>query len=258
MFRSLASLGGIHVLLVLALAACGGSGSDAAPPTENLTGFWQLFLTPTGSPTENGPSAIYLSQNGATIAGAGTIGTMSGAAFSMTSNGGSFVAAFNGTATATTANGTVTFTGGGLNASGTFRLARFTPAGTLSVSGMIGSNSIDITTTSGYGSRDYSDPALTMLAEVEIGAANVDAQLEIDFSPGGLTVGALNVPGDVTALVLYRSGATIVEVETTSGTLTVTQYDSNGFAGSFSLTLDGGGTITGSFDVSFDLESFDG
>jgi len=254
MIRSLASLG-IHVLLVLGLAACGGGGNDAAPPTENLTGFWQLFLTPTGSSTETGPTAVYLAQSGATITGAGVIGTMSGASFSMTANSGAFVAAFNGTATANAATGTVTLTGI-INATGTFPLARFTPAGTFDVSGTIDGATVNLSSTAAYGSLDYGDVALTQLDEVEIGVADANAQLEIAFSPTGLVVGALNVPADITAVVLYRTGATVTE-STSSGTVTITQYDANGIAGSFTLNIDAGGTISGTFDVSFDIQSYD-
>ncbi|HEX6812435.1 MAG TPA: hypothetical protein VF384_12475 [Planctomycetota bacterium] len=252
MIRCLASLG-VRVLLVLTLAACGG-GSDAAPPTENLTGFWQLYLTPTGSTTEQGPSAIYLSQTDAMISAAGATGSMSGASFTLTVDSGGIVAQFNGTATPTSAAGTVTLTSL-ITVTATFRLERFTPVGTFDVSGTIDGVAVDLTG-AGYGSLDYVDEALTQLGEVEIGAADVDAQLEIAFSPTGLVVGALGVPDDITAVVLYRTGSTVTE-STCAGSVTITQYDGSGIAGSFTLTLDAGGTITGTFEVSFDLESYD-
>ena len=253
MIRSLASHG-VRVLLALALVACGG-GSDAAPPTEDLTGFWQLFLTPAGSTTETGPSAVYLSQTGAIITGAGTVGTMSGASFSMTVDSGGLVASFQGLATASSATGTVTLSGP-FQATGTFRLARFAPTGTFEVSGTIDGVMVDLTTTAGYGSLDYADFALTLLDEVEIGAADAHQQIEIDFSPNGLNVGTLGVPSDITAVVLYRSGSSVTE-STSSGTVTITHYDANGIAGSFTLTLDSGDTIGGTFDVSFDIQSYD-
>lgn len=245
------------VLGAIMLAACGGGGGGSAPPSQDLTGYWLLYLTPNGAPNETGPSAVYLSQTGATISGAGTTGSMSGDSFTMVSSGGSFVAQFNGTASATSASGSATFTGG-LSGTGTFRLERFAPTGTVTVTGTIDTETVDITSTTAIGSRDYTDLLLSNLDEVEICAADATQQIEIDFSPPfSLAVGALSVPTTVDAVVLFRRGTSVIETNTSSGTLTVTQYDSDGFAGSFSLTLAAGGTITGTFDVAFDIASYD-
>lgn len=245
------------VLGALALAACGGGGGGSAPPSEDMTGYWLVYLAPSGAPDEVGPTPIYLSQTDAAIVGAGTVGSMSGNAFSLVANGGTFNVRFDGTATATTASGSVTFTGA-ISGSGSFRLERFTPTGSVTVNGTIGTEAVDITTTTGIGSRDYTDVMLTNLEEVEVCAADATQQFEINFSPPSALAGtSLSVPSAISANVVFRRGAAIVDTDASAGTLTVTSYGPNGFAGSFSLTLAAGGTITGSFDVSFDIACYD-
>ena len=56
-------------------------------------------------------------------------------------------------------------------------------------------------------------------------------------------------------LVRHRARA---ELDADSGTVTVTAFDDNGFTGSFSLTFPGGGTLTGTFDVVWDIEAYAG
>ena len=237
------------------LAACGGGGGAAAP-TVDMTGYWQVYLTPAGAPAETGPSAVYIAQNGAVLSGAGIAGTVAANAFTMTTNAGVFVASFTGIASTNAANGTMSLTGL-INATGTFRLARFQPTGTLTVNGTIGADPIALTTTTAAGGRDYGDTMLTMLEEVEVVGADAQQHLEIDLLAAGLALGTRNLPADVDATVTWRRGADITESDVTSGTLTVTQYDAGGFAGSFTFTLQAGGSITGSFAVAYDIESYD-
>lgn len=240
---------------LLGLGSCGGGGGGAAP-TINLTGYWQLYLTPTGG-AETGPSAVYLTQSGATVDGAAITGTVSGNSFTITSAvSGLFTVNCQGTLSGTVATGTMTLSGL-INGTGTFRLVGFTPTGTLAASGTVQGVPVNMTTTAGIGKRAYSDAGLTMLTQVEIVAAYGSQHLEIDFSPAGLTVGTLAVPGTVTATVVYRDDVNTIELAASSGTVTVTRYNGSGFAGSFALTLPGGGSLTGTFDVSWDIAAYD-
>ncbi|MCC6670028.1 MAG: hypothetical protein IT458_03140 [Planctomycetes bacterium] len=243
------------VALLLGLGACGGGGGSGGTPA-NLAGYWQLYLTPTGSTVETGPSPVFLSQNGATVDGAAITGTVSGNSFTMTSNAIVFTTSFTGTVSGGIASGTMSISGI-INATGTFRLVPMTPTGTMSATGTVQGQSVNMTTTAAIGSRDYTDPGLTMLDEVEIAMAYGSEHLEIDFSAAGMAVGALGVPGTVTATVLYRNDTTTTELAASSGTVTVTRYDGSGCAGSFTLNLPGGGTLTGSFDVSWNIAAYD-
>jgi hypothetical protein len=240
--------------VLLGLAACSGGGGPAAP-TVDLSGYWRFYMTPTGSP-EIGPSPVFLSQTGAALDGAAISGTVSGNGFTVTSSPGPFVLSLSGSASPTLATGNLAISGG-INANGTFRMVKFVPTGTMSATGTVAGQSVTMTGATAIGSRDYSDASLTILEEVEIALAYGNEHLEIDFSPGGLAIGALAVPGTVTVAVVYRNDVSEVEVDATAGTLTVTKYDGTGFAGSFTLTLPGGGSLTGSFDVSWDIASFE-
>lgn len=244
----------LFALACLLLAACGGGGGGTLPAAVDLTGYWQLYLTPAGF-QEIGPSCVYLSQTGSLVDGAAINGTVSGNVVVLSSTATSIQTAFAGTATSTAVNGTFAITGA-VTVNGSFRLVKFTPTGTVAISGTVGSTAVDLDLATGVGSRDFSDQAKTVLEEVELVAAIGSEHLELDFTPAGLTVGVLAVPGDVAATVTYRNDATDVELDG-SGTLTLTRYDGSGFAGSFTLTLTGGGTLTGSFDVSWDIASYE-
>jgi hypothetical protein len=242
--------------LLLGLSGCGSDG-ELLPPTIDLTGYWMLYLTPTGALNENGPSPVFLTQTGAAVDGAAIVGTVSGNTFSLTSAvPGLFTMYVNGALVGNEATGTMLMTGG-ISATGTFRMVGFTPTGTLTATGTLQSTAVNITTNAAIGSRDYTDPGLTVLDEVEIAAAYGSEHFEIDFSATGMAVGALAVPGTVTATVTYRTDAVTIEIPATGGTVTVTTFDGNGFAGSFSLTFPGNETLTGTFTVSWDIAAYD-
>jgi hypothetical protein len=240
---------------ILGSIGCGSSDTALGAPAD-LTGYWQLYLTPTGSPVETGPSPVFLSQNGATVDGAAITGTVSGNSFTMSSNATVFTISLTGTVSGGVATGSVTISGT-INATGTFRLVPMTPTGTMTATGTIQGQAVNMTTTAAIGSRDYTDPGLTLLNEVDIAMAYGNEHLEIDFSAAGMAMGSLSVPGTITASVLYRTDTATVELAASSGTVTVTRYDGNGCAGSFTLTLPGGGSLTGSFDVSWDISAYD-
>jgi hypothetical protein len=144
-----------------------------------------------------------------------------------------------------------------VNATGTFRLVRFTPLGTMTASGTLDNVDVEMSTDSAIGSRNYTDEGLTVLERVEITAAYGSEHLAITFDASGLVVGVLGVPGAVTATVSYRDDVNDIELDADGGTMTVTAFDDDGFSGSFSLTLPGGGTLTGTFDVVWDIEAYD-
>jgi hypothetical protein len=240
---------------ILGSIGCGSSDTALGTPAD-LTGYWQLYLTPTGG-TEVGPSPVYLSQTGGTVDGAAINGTVVGNTVSLTSTaGGLFTTAFVGMVSGTTIAGTMSISGT-ITATGTFRLVRFTPTGTMTAVGTIQGISVLMNSTAAIGARDYADQGLTTLAEVEIAMAYGSEHLEIDFSPAGLAVGTLSVPGTITAAVTYRDDLVAIELDADGGTVTVTQYDGTGFAGSFALTLPGGGSLNGTFAVSWDIAAYD-
>ncbi|HEX5050390.1 MAG TPA: hypothetical protein VFZ65_01330 [Planctomycetota bacterium] len=237
------------------LAACGGGGGGTAAPAYDLTGYWQLFLTPAGAP-EVGPLPVYLGQTGSAIDGVALTGSMSGASFSVQADAGAFTIGLAGTASsADSAAGTVTLAGA-IVGTGTFHLERYQPMGTMSVSGTLDGTTLDLMSSNATCMRSFSDTGLTTLRAVTVILGTAAFDIQIELAPAGLAIGTLSVPGTVTAQVLCRSDTAIVSEDVTSGTLTITRYNINGIMGSYSLTT-AVGTITGSFDVMADLASYD-
>jgi hypothetical protein len=248
-----------RALAVLAFAgatACSGGGGGAAPAAFDFTGYWQLFLTPSGSANEVGPLPAYFTQTGSTFGGVDVSGTMSASSFTITASGGDFTITLAGTATsADEGAGNATFSGA-VTGSGTFRLQRYHPAGTMDASGSLDGHGISSTSTTATGMRKYSDVAHTTLTSVTVVLTDANVDLEIQLDASGLAVGALAVPGTINASIVFRIDGAVVEATPSSGTVTVTRYDGAGIAGSYSLVTSLG-TITGSFDVSFDIASYE-
>lgn len=248
------SLRALALTALLALCACGGSGGGS-PPAFDLTGYWQLFLTPSGA-AEVGPLPFHLTQTGATFDGVDLSGSMSGTSLTLTADGGTFTISLAGTASsANAAQGNVTLAGS-VSGSGTFRLERYQPTGTANVSGTLGGIALNLSSTTATGIRKYSNVGLSTMTAVTVALIDRDFDIQIDLSPTGLTVGTLTLPTNITAEVLCRNDTAIVSATVTSGTVTITSYSTSGIAGSYSLTT-AEGTITGAFDVTFDLESYD-
>lgn len=243
-------------MLALALAAaCSGGGGGMAPAAVDVTGYWQLYLTPAGG-AESGPGCVYLAQTGNSVDGAEISGSVSGITVSLTAAAQAFTIVINGTAVGDSISGTLSISGL-ITGTGTFRMQRFAPTGTMSVAGTIGSSAVALDIATAVGARSYSDAARTVLEQVMITAAIGDEHCEIDFTPAGLAIGAFGVPGTVVATVTYRNDSVELDLTAGSGTLTVTRYDGSGFAGSYTLTLSGGGSISGSFDVAWDIAAYD-
>jgi fibronectin-binding autotransporter adhesin len=247
------SLRAFGMAAVLGLCGCSGGGGSAA--NVDLTGYWMLYLTPAGG-TETGPAPVYLSQTGATVDGASITGSVSGSNFALsTTVSGLFTIQLLGSLSGHTGNGTMTITGV-ITGSGTFRIVGFTPTGTMTADGTLQSVAVAMDTAAAIGARVYTDPGLTALDRVDITAAYGSQDLEIAISAASLTTGALAVPGTVTATATFRDDANQIELDADGGTITVTTYDDTGFAGSFALTFPGGGTLTGTFDVSWDMSTY--
>ena len=238
------------------LAACGGGGGGgSSPPAYDLTGYWQLYLTPTGTTTEIGPLAVYFSQNGATFDGVDVTGSMNGSSFSLQADGGTFLVALTGTASnADNASGGVTFSGA-VTGSGTFQLTRFDPAGTMTANGSLDGTTIAASSTTAIGIRTYADAGLSTLTEVTVALVDNDIDLELTFAPGALAVATLAVPSPLAVDVLLRVDDQIVDAAASGGSVDITRYDGTGIAGTYTVVTSVG-TITGAFDVTFDIAEY--
>lgn len=237
------------------LAACGGGGGGSTAPAYDLSGHWLLSLTPAGSTTPVGPLAVCLAQTGAAFDGVDVTGSMSGGSFTLQADGGAFQLTLSGTAaSADAASGTATFSGA-IQGSGTFQLTRFDPAGTMDATGSLDGHPITATSGTAVGIRTYSDAALTALTEVTVAIVAEDIDLELTFDPAALAVGTLAVPSPLAVEVLLRSDGVILSATASGGSVDVTRYDGSGIAGTYSVVTSVG-TITGAFDVAFDIGEY--
>ncbi len=125
----------------LGFTGCSGSSSSPAPlgTALDLQGFWKIWTTETGE-DEVGPAALFFSVSGAKIHGADLSGTVQGNTFEFVAvvlDGG--LTHVDGTLT-TAISGQGTYTVRKVNGSdvtGTFRMTKFAPTGTFSVTGSI-------------------------------------------------------------------------------------------------------------------------
>lgn len=242
------------LLAAAALTAC-SSGSDPAPPAFNATGHWMTWLGDPSTMEEQGPFGSYMSQNGATVDGVGVTGTVSGNNLSMSVDLGLFVLTFNGTMSGNEITGTYMLSGFPVSAD--FRMQPFVPAGMFTATGTVGGIPVAVNTTSGFGVRTFDDVGLTNLTGVSVTDDDGAMRFEIDFpQPASLTVGMIDasVVPVVVDVTEDGGGATVTA---TSGTVTITMYDANGFAATFNLMLPLGESVNGSFDVAFDLEAYE-
>jgi hypothetical protein len=162
---------------------------------------------------------------------------------------------FTGTLTGTTASGTLSITGSSLT--GTFRMQAFTPTGDLSMTGSVGGVATTLNATTACGRREYSDTGLTQLTGVELCSDDAVVRVHVDIGAAGLGVGALPVGGGGLDVELsYDTGVAQVELSASGGTFTVTSYDANGMMGTYTLNFPGGGSVSGSFDVAWDMNAF--
>jgi hypothetical protein len=228
----------------------------------DLQGFWKIWTTETGE-GEVGPAALFLSVSEAKIFGADLSGTVQGNTFefvAVVSDGGR--TQVDGTLT-TAISGQGTYTVRKVNVSdvtGTFRMVKFTPTGTFSVTGSIRGTKITHSTDLAVGIRKFTDPAKTALVEVEVLTGSMDLDFEMDFEdPANLALGVLNVgtgPSDLGIAIEVSTGTFAARPIAVGGTVNVTKYDPSGFTMTFTLNLDSGDTLTGNIDVRFDIDAF--
>lgn len=238
----------------LLLTACGG-GNGTSAPAFNATGYWQTTLTDPSSGDETGPYGSYLMQSGSLVDGVAVTGSVAGNLLDMDVllPGLPSVLEFTGTLSGQQVTGFYTLFGFPLSAA--FRMQPFTPTGLVTANGTVGGLAVNVNTTTAFGERKYSDEALTMLTGVDVVHDDGTIRFEIEFDPTSLAVGVLDA--SVESVGVY-AGDDNDEFSTvaTSGSVTITQYDAGGFVATFNLTLPSAQSITGSFDVAYDLEAY--
>lgn len=240
------------LLTLVGLTSCSSGGSDA-PPID-ITGYYKVWLQ-VGTSPETGPLAAYFSSTNGVVDGPSLTGTVAGSSFVISQVLPGITLDLTGAMTGPD-NGNGTLRVAGFNTTGSFRLERYAPAGTLSVTGNVGGQPTGVASTTAIGLRDYTDEAKTNLEVVSVLSTATDLRFEISFAPAGLAVGTLTPGTDVNVVVAYTSDALINEYNGTGGTVTITKYDNTGLTGTYTISLDSGDTVTGAFDVAFDLEAY--
>ncbi len=243
------------LIVALTLAACSG-GSDPAPPSFNATGNWMTWLEDPTTMEESGPFGSYVMANTAGILdGVGLTGQVSGNNLNISVDIGIGVLTFSGVMVSNEVAGTAQLSG--FPQTGNFRMQMFTPTGTLTGNGTVGGTTVAANSTTAFCERNYSDISLTTLAAVNVVDDDGLTRFEIDFvQPGSLGVGTIDASIVPINVILWNDLGR-ADIQATSGTVTVTQYDATGFAATYNLTLPGGESVTGGFDVVFDLDAYD-
>ncbi len=240
----------VGAMLLGTLASC-SSDSDATPAT--LQGHWKTFLQPSGNP-ETGPYPTYFEQIGTVLNGIGGTGVVNGNTMVYDTVIAGLDTTFVGTYGTTNITGTFSAADGLVT--GIFRMEPYTPAGSFTANGTINSEVIAVSATDAIGQRMYGDVALTQLDAVFVMHMAADTEFDLTFNnPAALTTGTLSIPGTISVDVALMDDLVSNQVTGTGGTVTVTKYDSTGFAATFTIDM-GGESVTGSFDVSWDVDTY--
>ena len=244
------------LIAALSLAACSSGGSDPVPPAFDATGSWMLWLEDPTTMEESGPFGSYVIANAAgNLDGVDMTGQVSGDNLNMSIDIGTGVLTLSGAMAGSEVAGTATLTG--VPVIGNFRMQMFTPTGTLTGNGTVGGTTVAANSTTAFCERSYSDIALTTLTEVQVADDDGVTRFVIDFvQPGSLGVGTIDA-SIVPINVINWNDLGRADIQATSGSVTVTKYDASGFAATYNLTLPGGESVTGGFDVVFDLDAYD-
>lgn len=241
----------------LALGGCSYTGEPEGVPAD-VSGFWRVWVTEdVEDATEVGPVAVHFTQDAGALDGLDAMGTVSG-------NRLVWHPGLRDLATTETYLGTVdgelatgTFTVEGLApASGTWRAERFVPVGTISADGAVAGLPVALAGAPAFGRRLYGDALRTTLAEVAVVYLDAGRGLELRFEPAGLAVGTLEIPAVAAVEVSLATDDEEHALPGVAGTLEVTKYDGTGFTATFTIDLGGGETVTGSFDVAFDVDAY--
>jgi hypothetical protein len=215
-------------------------GGEPPVPTD-LTGYWDVLLTPTGGLTRP-PHLMYLKQTGSELNGSGGLtGTIEGSTVT-------FVVGDDTLSATIAPDGSF---GGpyelwGETGTCVWRRSELT-FGTFALSGLI-----DLETDRGLGSKREDEIEYRMDFHVQAGT--------LQGSLGFWNMTGL-APGTYEVVSAYDSdpgpnqvGARFFETwdtenTGTSGTLTLTRYDATGASGFFAVEFEGGNSLTGSFEL---------
>jgi hypothetical protein len=237
-----------------ALAGACSSGGGGTGVPGSLAGEWKVWLTLNGQ--EIGPYATCFDQSGVTLDGVGISGTVIGNNFTVTNDDlAGLEVVFTGTVAGSFAAGALTISGTSIV--GTFRMEAFAPVGSLAMTGTVNGTSAAAQGTTASGRREYTDQGQTQLDNVEVCLDDGIVRVHLTFDATGLGLGTLAVGGGgVTANLSHETDGAVIDETATGGSVTITRYDGSGMAGTYTLQF-AGGSVSGSFDVAWDLEAFE-
>ena len=241
----------------LALPACtAADDADTAFLTTNLPGYWKVWLG-SGS-VEIGPLPILLPVQGKVILGAGIAGTIEKGGFriAVVSPDGGTIAATGDLSDETHGSGTlVTTDTAGNQTDGVFRMEKFTPTGTMELSGSISGNDLAHKSTTAVGAL-YSGPGTTVADTVTVYSISDNRLVELRFSTANMPekgeVGIGTSAGRVLAVVNFATLDGYGVGTASAGTLKNVIFDSAGFAADYQIVV-GASLLTGRFSVGYDI-----
>lgn len=216
-------------------------GGETPEPVD-LTGYWDAILTPEGG-TATPPHLVYLKQTGSSLNGLGMIGTVEGSAVTVDVDEGALV--LTGTIAP---DGTINGTCVGF-VTGAFELRRSVLAfGTFALSGFI-----DLNTDRGLAAE-------TDWNACEIDFMDEDREVGLSLCSwfGPLSTGSYLVPDQLGVQVNHWSDdAGEFSAEALSGTVVITSCEEGiGIDGYFESVVFPEGALSGSFNVSFELNGY--
>jgi hypothetical protein len=146
------------------------------------------------------------------------------------------------------------YMGGALVDSGPFTMERFTPSGQLLLSGPVAGQPVSIDTTDLACGVVWVEGSEVWADVVYVTPTGVT---EVMFRPksSALGTGTFTTATEVVVEFQETTPANTYFDFSGAGTVEITKFDASGFTGSFSFTQNGGGTMTGSFDVPWDIVS---
>jgi len=145
--------------------------------------------------------------------------------------------------------------------SGPFKLAPVQANGTLSLSGTVEGQVIQLSGLAGIGIHGWDDMTMTVLDSVVISATDMghEVWMQIERNPGtDFGVGTFNIGQDVHIFWDYITSHDTIDIGTsaTGGSVMFSTFDGSAMAGSLQLTADAG-SLTGSFDLQFEADWVD-
>lgn len=246
---------------VAAAILAGGCGDDdpapAPVPMPDLTGYWRS-TSQTATFTNSVIAA--LSQTGDTVSGyssntplSGTVGAYSATLVVDIGLPTDYAEAVMTALGPDLLTGTVDiYIGGALVDSGTFTMERFTPSGQLQLSGPVAGEAVSIDTTDLACGIVWVEGS-EVWADVIYATPTGVTEVMFRPNPTALGTGTFTTPTEIVVEFQETTAANTYFDFSAAGTVTITKFDPDGFTGSFSFTQNGGGTMTGSFDVPWNI-----